>query len=339
MSRTATTATAAPTATERRRLLLAGALAALLPAASTLAQTGSSGGGVVRLIVPFAAGGPTDVVARVLAPRLAALLERTVIVENKVGATGAIGAAQVARSAPDGDTLLLGTSSIMAASPALAAALPYDPVNDFAPVSMVGTIENILVVHPSVPVKTVAELVAYAKANPSKLSYASSGVGSTYHLGAELFRAQTGIEWTHVPYKGAAPAIQDVLAGHVQVMFDNVSSAIPNIKAGRLRALGLASLERYPALPDLPTIAESGVPGYETTIWLAVFAPAKTPPATLAKLNTLLRRAVESPEYRDKLQGLEMRPVSSTPADLARLLKADTAKWAKVVKDAGIKPE
>jgi tripartite-type tricarboxylate transporter receptor subunit TctC len=340
MSRTDTDtiAIAAPTATERRRLLLAGALAALLPGASALAQTGS-GGGVVRLIVPFAAGGPTDVVARVLAPRLAALLDRTVIVENKVGATGAIGAGLVAKSAPDGDTLLLGTSSIMAASPALAAALPYDPVNDFAPVSMVGTIENILVVHPSLPVKTVAELVAYAKANPNKLSYASSGVGSTYHLGAELFRAQTGIEWTHVPYKGAAPAIQDVLAGHVQVMFDNVSSAIPNIKAGRLRALGLASLERYPALPDLPTIAESGVPGYETTIWLAVFAPAKTPPATLAKLNTLLRRAVESPEYRDKLQGLEMRPISSTPADLARLLKADTAKWARVVKDAGIKPE
>jgi tripartite-type tricarboxylate transporter receptor subunit TctC len=329
------------TQAQRRRLAVAlfATLSALLGVGPDGAAHAQVASGVVRLIVPFAAGGPTDVVARVLAPRLAALLERTVIVENKVGATGAIGAAQVARSAPDGDTLLLGTSSIMAASPALAAALPYDPVNDFAPVSMVGTIENILVVHPSLPVKTVAELVAYAKANPSKLSYASSGVGSTYHLGAELFRAQTGIEWTHVPYKGAAPAIQDVLAGHVQVMFDNVSSAIPNIKAGRLRALGLASLERYPALPDLPTIAESGVPGYETTIWLAVFAPAKTPPATLAKLNTLLRRAVESPEYRDKLQGLEMRPVSSTPADLARLLKADTAKWAKVVKDAGIKPE
>jgi tripartite-type tricarboxylate transporter receptor subunit TctC len=293
----------------------------------------------IRIVVPFAAGGPTDVLARVLAPKLAASLKRTVIVDNKVGATGSIGATFVAKSAPDGDTLLLGTSSIMAASPNLTANLTYDPVNDFAPISLVATIENILVVHPSVPAKTVKELVAYAKANPNKLSYASSGIGSTYHLGAELFSSQTGIEWTHVPYKGAAPAIQDVLAGHVQVMFDNTSSAIPNIKSGRLKALGVASLKRYPTLPELPTIAEEGVAGYETTIWLALFAPAKTPAAILQKLTKEVHDAVNSQEYKDKLAVLDIQPRQSSSQELANFLKADLAKWARVVKDAGIKPE
>lgn len=193
--------------------------------------------------------------------------------------------------------------------------------------------------HPSVPAKTVKELVAYAKANPNKLSYASSGIGSTYHLGAELFGSQTGIEWTHVPYKGAAPAIQDVLAGHVQVMFDNTSSAIPNIKSGRLKALGVASLKRYPTLPDLPTIAEEGVAGYETTIWLGLFAPAKTPAAILQKLSKEVQDAVNSAEYKEKLAALDIQPRLSSSQELAAFLKADLGKWARVVKDAGIKPE
>jgi tripartite-type tricarboxylate transporter receptor subunit TctC len=312
-------------------------LAAQCLGVSAWAQTPSDK--PIRIVVPFAAGGPTDVLARVLAPKLTASLKRTVIVDNKVGATGSIGASFVAKSAPDGDTLLLGTSSIMAASPNLTANLTYDPVNDFVPISLVATIENILVVHPSLPVKTVKELVAYAKANPKKLSYASSGIGSTYHLGAELFSSQTGIEWTHVPYKGAAPAIQDVLAGHVQVMFDNVSSAIPNIKSGRLKPLGVASLKRYPTLPDLPTIAEEGVAGYETTIWLALFAPAKTPAAILQKLTKEVHDAVNSQEYKDKLAALDIQPRQSSSQELANFLKADLGKWAKVVKDAGIKPE
>jgi tripartite-type tricarboxylate transporter receptor subunit TctC len=313
-------------------LVLAGALALPLQAQPVADKP-------VRIVVPFAAGGPTDVVARVLAPRLAAGLKRTVIVENRVGATGAIGAAFVAKSAPDGDTLLLGTSSIMAANPNLTANLPFDPVGDFTPISLVATVENILVVHPSVPVKSVQELVAYAKANPGKLSYASSGVGSTYHLGAEMFRSMTGIEWTHVPYKGAAPAIQDVLAGHVPVMFDNASSAIQNMKAGRVRALGVASLRRYPSLPDLPTIAEEGLPGYETTIWIALFVPARTPAAQVQQLNREVQAAVNSAEYKERLQGLDMQPRVSSPQELADYLKSDLAKWARVVKDAGIKPE
>jgi tripartite-type tricarboxylate transporter receptor subunit TctC len=321
---------------QRRSILLASAGAALPVVARAQADAADR---PIRIVVPFAAGGPTDVLARVLAPRLQSSLKRTVIVENRVGATGAIGASHVARAAADGDTLLLGTSSIMAASPNLSSKLLYDPVADFVPISMVATIENILVVHPSVPARTVAELVAYAKANPGKLSYASSGVGSTYHLGAELFRAQTGIEWTHVPYKGAAPAIQDVLAGHVQVMFDNVSSAIPNIRSGKLRALGVASLKRYPALPDVPTVAEQGVAGYETTIWLGMFAPVRTPAAVVARLHRELSDAVNSAEYRERLQTLEMQPVSSSPGELADYLKKDLAKWRKVVQESGIKPE
>ncbi len=311
------------------------ALVACLLAATAHAQSEKP----VHIIVPFAAGGPTDVVARVLAPRLSSSSKRPVIVENKVGATGGIGAAFVAKAPPDGDTLLLGTSSIMAASPNLSTKLAYDPVNDFVPISLIATIENILVVHPSVPAKDVHELVAYAKANPGKVTYASSGIGSTYHLGAELFASQTGIEMTHIPYKGAAPAIQDVLAGHVQVMFDNMSSAIPNMKAGRVRALGVASLHRYPALPDVPTIAEQGVPGYETTIWLGLFAPAATPPAVLQRLQREIGEAVGSADYREKLEAIDMQPRASTSQELAGYLKADLAKWAKVVKDAGIKPE
>jgi tripartite-type tricarboxylate transporter receptor subunit TctC len=311
----------------------------LLVALATPAQAQIGSDKPVRIVVPFAAGGPTDVIARVLAPKLAASLKRTVIVENRVGATGAIGASYVAKSAPDGDTLLLGTSSIMAANPNLSANLPFDPVADFAPVARVATIENILVVHPSVPVKTVGELIAYAKANPGKLTYASSGIGSTYHLGAELFRSQTGIEWTHVPYKGAAPAIQDVLAGHVNLMFDNTSSAIPNIKAGRVRALGVASIKRYPTLPELPTIAEEGLPGYETTIWLALFVPARTPAATIQNLHRAVQEAVDSAEYKERMTALDMQPRVSSSQELADYLKSDLAKWAKVVKEAGIKPE
>jgi tripartite-type tricarboxylate transporter receptor subunit TctC len=275
----------------------------------------------------------------VLAPKLSASLKRTVIVDNKVGATGAIGAVFVAKAAADGDTLLLGTSSIMAASPNLTANLPYDPIKDFVPISMVATIENILVVHPSVPAKTVRELIAYGKANPGKLTYASSGIGSTYHLGGELFASQAGIQMTHVPYKGAAPASQDLLAGHVSVMFDNTSSAIPNIKAGRVRALGVASLKRYAGLPDLPTIAEEGLAGYETTIWLGLFAPAKTPPAIIQKFHKEITDAVNSVEYKDKLAALDLQPRASSGPELANYLKTDLAKWAKVVKEAGIKAE
>ena len=318
-----------------RTLLTALCAAAQLFAASSHAQSEKA----VHIVVPFAVGGPTDIIARVLAPKLSSSLKRPVIVENKVGATGGIGAAFVANAAPDGDTILLGTSSIMAANPNLSSKRAYDPVADFVPISLIATIENILVVHPSVPARSLRELVAYAKANPGKLTYATSGIGSTYHLGAELFASQAGVQITHIPYKGAAPAIQDVLAGHVSMMFDNMSSAIPNVRAGRVRALGVASLKRYPALPEVPTIAEQGVRGYETTIWLGLFAPKNTPPAVLQRLQKEIGDAVNSADYREKLAALDMQPRASTSQELAGYLKSDLAKWAKVVKDAGIKPE
>jgi tripartite-type tricarboxylate transporter receptor subunit TctC len=312
-------------------------LPALLCGLYSQAQTASDK--VVRIIVPFSAGGPTDVIARVIAPKLSEALKQTVVVDNRVGATGGIGAELVAKAAPDGQTILLGTSSMMAANPNLSLSLRYNPVTDFVPVSMVATIDNILVVHPSVPVNSVKELIAYAKANPNKLSYASSGIGSTYHLGAELFSAQTGIQWTHVPYKGAAPAAQDLVAGHVQVMFDAYSSAVPNFKAGRVKALGIASLKRNPELPNLPTIAESGVPGYETVIWLAFFLPKGSPPAVAERLRNELVTIMQSPEIKERFAGLGMQPVTSTPQALATLLTDELAKWGKVVREAGIKPE
>ena len=318
------------------KAFLLAVLAALpLVAFETRAQSSKP----VTIVVPFAVGGPTDIIARVLSPKLATSLKRPVIVDNKVGATGGIGAAFVAKAPADGDTLLLGTSSIMAASPNLTANKMFDSVNDFVPISLIATIENILVVHPSVPANNVKELIAHAKANPGKLTYATSGIGSTYHLGAELFASQAGIQMTHVPYKGAAPAMQDVLAGHVHLMFDNMSSAIPNLKAGRVRALGVASLKRYPLLPDVPTIAEQGVPGYETTIWLGLFAPKNTPPAVLQRLEKDIADAVKAADYKERLAAVDMQPRASTSAELAGYLRSDLAKWAKVVKDAGIKPE
>ena len=243
----------------------------------------------VRLVVPFATGGPTDIAARVIAPLLSEAMGKTVIVDNRVGATGAIGAEFVARAPTDGNTILFGTSSIMGANPALVQKLPYDPVRDFVAVGTIATIENILVVHPSVPVNNVQEFIRFAKDNPGKLFYGSSGIGSTYHLGAEMFANMTKTQLSHVPYKGQGPAAQDLLAGHLQLMFDAFNSAVPNIKAGRVKALGIASNKRHPELPDLPTIGEQGVSGYVTTIWIAFFLPAKTPAAIVDKMNQDLR--------------------------------------------------
>ena len=293
----------------------------------------------IKLIVPFASGGPTDIAARIIAPRLSASLGRTVVVENKVGATGAIGAEFVAKAAPDGNTILFGTSSIMGANPAMTPKLPYDPIKDFSPVGLVATIENVLVVHPSVPANNVMELIRYAKANPGKLNYGSSGLGSTYHLGAELFASQTGISLTHVPYKGQGPAAQDLLAGHIQLMFDAFNSASPNIKSGRVRALGIASAKRHADLPDLPTIQEQGVNGYLTTIWVAFYLPARTPQVIVDKQSAELIKVMQNPDVRESFSKLGMQAVSNTPDELGVLTKTELAKWTKVVKEANIKPE
>ena len=293
----------------------------------------------VRLVVPFATGGPTDIAARVIAPLLSEAMGKTVIVDNRVGATGAIGAEFVARAPTDGNTILFGTSSIMGANPALVQKLPYDPVRDFVAVSTIATIENILVVHPSVPVNNVQEFIRFAKDNPGKLFYGSSGIGSTYHLGAEMFANMTKTQLSHVPYKGQGPAAQDLLAGHLQLMFDAFNSAVPNIKAGRVKALGIASNKRHPELPDLPTIGEQGVSGYVTTIWIAFFLPAKTPAAIVDKMNQDLRAILQRPDVKERFTKLAMQASPSSSNDLDALLKQELALWTKVVKEGNIKAE
>ena len=293
----------------------------------------------IRLVVPFATGGPTDIAARVIAPLLSEAMGKTVIVDNRVGATGAIGAEYVARAPADGNTILFGTSSIMGANPALVQKLSYDPIRDFVAVSTIATIENILVVHPSVPVNNVQEFIRFAKDNPGKLFYGSSGIGSTYHLGAEMFANMTKTQLSHVPYKGQGPASQDLLAGHLQLMFDAFNSAVPNIKAGRVKALGIASHKRHPELPDLPTISEQGVPGYVTTIWIAFFLPAKTPSSIVDKMNQDLRGILQRSEVKERFAKLGMQASPSTSHDLDILLKQELALWTKVVKEGNIKAE
>ena len=303
------------------------------------ASLASAQNNTVRLVVPFATGGPTDIAARVIAPLLSEAMGKTVIVDNRIGATGAIGAEFVARSPADGTTILFGTSSIMGANPALVQKLPYDPVRDFVAVSTIATIENILVVHPSVPVSNVQEFIRYAKDNPGKLFYGSSGIGSTYHLGAEMFANMTKTQLSHVPYKGQGPAAQDLLAGHLQLMFDAFNSAVPNIKAGRVKALGIASNKRHPELPDLPTISEQGVSGYVTTIWIAFFLPAKTPAAIVDKMNQDLRGILQRPDVKERFTKLGMQASPSSSNDLDTLLKQELALWTKVVKEGNIKAE
>jgi tripartite-type tricarboxylate transporter receptor subunit TctC len=308
-------------------------------AAFGVSTAAAQSGPPVRLIVPFATGGPTDIGARVIAPYLTELTKRTVIVENKPGATGVIGTELVARAAPDGATILFGTSSSMGSSPALLPNLPFDVIKDFIPVGVVATTDNVLVIHPSVPVSNVREFIAYAKANPRKITYGSSGVGSTYHLGSELFAAQTGTLLTHVPYKGAGPAAQDLIAGHIQMMMDALNSAAPNVKAAKVKALGIASLKRSPELSDVPTLAEQGVIGCEFSQWIAFFLPANTPRAIVDKLNADLNKVLANPDVKDKFAKIGLQAAPGKPDELAATLRADLARWTKVARDANIKPE
>lgn len=293
----------------------------------------------VRLIVPFATGGPSDIGARVVAPYLTELLKRPVIVENKPGATGAIGIKQVARAAPDGATLLLGTSSSMGSSPAVFADLPYDVLNDFVPVGTIATNEVALVVHPSLPVNDVREFVAYAKANPGRIAYGTSGIGSTFHLGTELFAMQTQTVFTHVPYKGAGPAAQDLVAGHIQMMMESLSTAAANIRAGKVKALGITSLRRNPQFPDIPTLAEQGVRGCDYAQWIALFLPAATAKPIVEQLNADLNAVLAKAEVRDKFAKLGMQTAPGTAEELATRVRADILRWSRVVRLANIKAE
>ncbi|WP_428852704.1 Bug family tripartite tricarboxylate transporter substrate binding protein [Imbroritus primus] len=289
----------------------------------------------VTIIVPFSAGGTTDILARIVGVKLGETLGETVIIDNRPGAGGNIGAAMVAKAKPDGYTLLMGTVGTHAINQTLYPKLNFDPIKDFAPLTRVANLPNLLVVHPSVPAKNVQELIAYAKANPGKLNFGSSGNGSSIHLSGELFKNMTGIDMQHVPYKGSAPAVTDLLGGQISMMFDNMPSAIQHVKSGKLRPLAVTTAKRSPALPNVPTIAESGVKGYEATSWFGLLAPAGTPPAIINRLNADLVKILAMPDVKKQMAEQGAEAYSETPAAFAGFIKSETAKWAKVVKASG----
>jgi tripartite-type tricarboxylate transporter receptor subunit TctC len=293
---------------------------------------------IIRIVVPFAPGGGTDVIARTLAQEMARDLGVSVIVENKPGAGTIIGTQWVATSEPDGYTLLMGTFA-NAVNPSLQAKLPYDPHKDFAPVALIARSFNIVVVNPKSPIKSIADLIAAAKADPDKLSYGTFGTGTSAHLAGELFKILAKVNLTTVPYKGAAPAITDLIGGHTEVMFTTVASAAALIEAGQLRALAVTSAERSPAFPQLPTVAEAGVPGYVAESWYGLFAPAKTSADVVDRLNKSAAKAVQSEVFKQLgvNEGLVM--VASPPEHLDRYVRGEEARWRKVIEDAGIKPE
>jgi len=289
----------------------------------------------VRLVVPFPAGGTTDILARAVAQKLSETWGQQVIVDNRPGAGGNIGSELVAKAPPDGYTLLMGTVGTHAINPSLYAKMPYDHVKDFTPVILVAGVPNVLVVNPSLPVNSVQELIAYGKANPNKLNFASSGNGTSIHLSGELFRTMTGVQMTHVPYKGSAPALTDLIGGQVQLMFDNLPSSLQFIKAGKLRALAVTSTERSSALPELPTLAESGLPGFEASSWFGVLAPAGTPNDIVTKVNGAIAAWLASPDAREKLAAQGAIAAGGPPDAFVKHIGNESAKWAKVVKASG----
>jgi tripartite-type tricarboxylate transporter receptor subunit TctC len=293
----------------------------------------------ITLVVPFAAGGSTDVVARIIAQKMSEGLGQQVIVENVAGAGGSTGAARVSKADPDGYTILMGTVATHALNPLMLKRKPYDAVTDFAPVSLLVLVPNVLVVHPSVPAKTVPELIALLKADPTKYNYASSGVGTPLHLSGELFKSMAKVSMQHIAYRGAGPALNDLVAGQVPIMFDNLPSSSEFIRAGTLRGIAVTTKERAPSFPDMPTIAESGLPGYETYTWNALFAPPKTPKDVIDRLNAEARKAVADPAVIEKLKTFSATVVGSTPEALAEHVKAEIVKWTPVVKEAGVQME
>ena len=314
-----------------------GALSAALCAAGpgiALAQ----GDKPITIVVPYSPGGTTDMLGRLIAQQLGAALGRTVIVDNKPGAGTAIGAGQVARSAPDGTTLLVATSTTLAINPWLYKKLPYDPAKDFAPVSLIGAVPLMVVVHPSVQANTLAELVALARSRPEGLSYGSAGNGSPQHLGAEMFKAATGVNLNHVPYKGSAPALTDLLGGQLQLMFTDIAPALQHVRSGKLRALAVTSRKRQPAVPEVPTVAESGVAGtagFEAVAWQSIVAPAGTPADVVERYSREIAKIMAQPELRQKLERDGFEPDSSTPRQLAAYIAAEAKRWGPVVRASG----
>jgi tripartite-type tricarboxylate transporter receptor subunit TctC len=326
----------------RRQLfarLLSGALAGLvLTSVRAQAPAPDFPTKPMRMVVTFTPGGAPDIIARILGERFTASWGQPVIIDNKPGSGGNIGSDFVAKSAPDGHTLVVGTVGTHSINGSLYAKMPYDMVKDFAPVSLVATTPNMLVVNNDVPARTLRELIELGK-REGKMSFASSGSGTSIHVSGELFKSMTGIDMTHIPYKGRAVAIPDLLGGRVTMMFDNMPSSLPLVREGKLRALGVTSLNRASAAPEIPTISESGLPGFEAVSWFAVFAPAGTPRAVVDKLQLEIARILRLPEVSKRLLDLGLEPIGSSPDELAAYQRTEIIKWAKVVKDSGAKAE
>ena len=290
----------------------------------------------IKLMVPFPPAGATDVVGRIVAQKLSEQLGQSVVVENRPGAGGSIGSDLVAKSPPDGYTILMATSSTHSIGPALQK-LPYDPIKDFAAITHVADIPNVLVVSPKLPVSNVKELVAYAKANPGKLNYASSGVGTIIHLNAELFKMLTGTDIVHVPYKGSALSIPDLASGSVSMLFDSLASVMPHIKAGNVKPLAVNARARVPLLPDVPTLAEAGLPAFDRYTWFGMFAPAGTPPDIVRRLQSEVVMALKAPDLRARFDAVGAEPVGSTSEQFVERIKSDGVRWAEVIRKADVK--
>ena len=313
------------------------AVVAVLGAACAHAQTYPSK--PIRFVLPFPPGGGTDALARILSPRLSERLGQSIVIDNRPGAAGNISADIVAKSAPDGYTLLMGFSTVLTTSKSLYAKLPFDPERDLVPITQLATAQYILVVHPSVAAKSIVELIALARAKPGTLNYASSGVGGPLHLSAELFKARAGIDLVHVAYKGGGPAASAVLAGETQVLFGSVASSLQHIRTGRLRALAVTGSRRSPLAPELPTIAESGFPGFNVTAWDSLLAPRGTAPEVVTKIHAEVVQVLKLPEIRELINTVGYEPTGTTPAELAALIRSESATWAKVIRDADIRAE
>ena len=321
----------------RAALSLAATLAILAPQASAAADAYPAK--PIRFVVAFPPGGGTDIIARSIAQKLAERLAQQVVVDNRPGAGGNIGTDIVAKSAPDGYTMLMGSAGPLAINASLFASMPFDPVRDLAPVTLAASTPNVLVVHPSLKAATVNELIALAKARPGEINFASSGHGTPAHLAGELFNSMAGVKMVHVPYKGAAPALADLLGGQVQLMFSTMPPALPHVKDGKLRALAVTSSKRSRAMPELPTVDEVALPGFEANTWHGVVVPAGTPAAVVVRLNREIVAILHMPEVVARLSGQGAEALGSTPEEFAAYIKSETLKWAKVVRDSGAKAE
>ena len=293
----------------------------------------------VRFVVPYSPGGSTDTLARTISNTLTGHLGQQVVVDNRPGASGDIGMLIVAKSLPDGYTMVLGYIANLAIGPSLNAKMPYDPLKDFAAITQVAGASNIVVLHPSLPAKNLRELIAYAKANPQKVSFASAGVASIGHLTGELLNGMAGINMLHVPYKGSGQAITDLVGGHIKMMISGMASTLPHVRSGKLVGIATTGSKRTPASPEIPTIAESGFPGFEASSWFGVLAPAGTPRAVVMRLNADIRKSLQNSAVEKRLAGVGFEIVSGTPEQFTAYIKSEIVKWAKVVKAAGVKPQ